>query len=265
MRNHPVYGISAPEKGWVPAPRYLLRRHRVLELLDPLARGRLLEIGCGAGALLHDLSRMGFLAEAVEISPAAQCLAWYINRDNPHVTIHHAIQNNWDKKFDYVLAFEVLEHIKDDIGALKQWSCWLKPGGYLLLSVPAHPKRWNATDEWAGHLRRYERAGLREILEQAGFIIVHMEVYGFPLAAILEPIRAQYHGKQLKRNVLGRSGGDQHPFTERSGVDRALEKRLYPLQAHWVGTKIMQLFCALQGIFSNTEWGNGLLALCTKI
>ena len=52
MEIHPVYGISFPERGWVPAPRYLLRRDRVLRLLARLPVGRLLEIGCGSGALL---------------------------------------------------------------------------------------------------------------------------------------------------------------------------------------------------------------------
>jgi len=264
MIKHPVYGISAPEKGWVPAPRYVLRRDRVLKLLEPFPRGQLLEIGCGAGALLHDLSSMGFLVEAVEISSSARAIARYINQGSPRVIIHQNIQNNWKRTFDYILAFEVLEHIEDDTSALKDWWRWLKPAGHLLMSAPAHPKRWNATDQWAGHYRRYERSGLEWILEQAGFHVVHTECYGFPLANLIEPFRARYHAQQLKRQGLMQSNDNQGTYSKHSGVERSLETKLYPVQAHWLGTKAMQFFCYLQGIFSGTDWGNGLLVLCKK-
>ncbi len=237
----------------------------MLNLLDPFPRGRLLEIGCGAGALLHDLSCMGFLVDAVEISPIALDIAHYINKDNPCITIHQNIRHNWNRAFNYILAFEVLEHIEDDIGALKQWWALLKPDGHLLLSVPAHPTRWNATDEWAGHFRRYGRVGLKGLLEQAGFDIVQIDCYGFPLANIIEPIRARYHAKELKRQLYIRNKDDQRSaHSHRSGVERSLERRLYPVQANWLGTKVMQFFCVLQGIFSKTDLGNGFLALGKK-
>jgi len=265
MENHPVYGISAPEKGWVPSPSYLLRRKRVLKLLDPFPRGRLLEIGCGAGALLHDLSCMGFLVEAAEISSAALDVAHYINQNDPRVTIHHYIHRTWNREFNYILALEVLEHIDDDLSALEHWRGWLKPEGYLLISVPAHPERWNASDEWAGHIRRYDREGLRCILDKAGFEILHIECYGFPLANIIGPIRAQYHAKQLKRqSYIGNRDDQRADHSQRSGVERSMEKRLYPLQANWLGTKMIQLFCALQGIFLDTDLGNGFVVLCRK-
>jgi len=264
LNNHPVYGISAPEKDWVPSPRYLLRRNRILNFLEPLPRGNLLEIGCGAGVLLHDLSCMGFLVEAFEISSSALELAYYINQSNPRVTIHRNFQNDWVMKFNYILSFEVLEHIEDDLGALKVWNRCLRPNGFLLISVPAHPSKWNATDEWAGHFRRYERNNLKVLLEQGGFEIVRMECYGFPLASIIEPIRAFYHAKQIKSRLHSGNKYDQHARTDRSAVERNLEKKLFPLQASWLGTKVMQFFCKIQNIFSDTNLGNGFLALCKK-
>jgi len=264
MIKHPLYGISAPEKGWVPAPRYVLRRDRVLKLLRHLARGRLLEIGCGAGALLYDLSSMGFSVEAVETSPAAREIACYINQGDPRVTIHREIQKHWEETFDYILAFEVLEHIEDDVSALREWWNCLKFSGYMLLSVPAHPERWNATDQWAGHIRRYERAGLERILEQAGFQVIHTECYGFPLANLIEPFRALYHRRQLKRWKLFHDNEYEGSHDDRSGTERALETQLYGLQSNWFGTKTMQFFCRLQGMFSDTDWGNGFLTLCQK-
>lgn len=265
MKNHRFYGISAFEKGWVPAPSYLLRRNRVLNLLDPFPRGRVLEIGCGAGALLHDLSCMGFWVEALEISPTALNVAHYINQNNSHVTIHQNIQHNWNRTFDYILAFEVLEHIEDDLGALEQWSKWLKRSGRLLLSVPAHPERWSASDVWAGHYRRYERHSLNDVLRKAGFCIEHIECYGFPLANIIEPIRALHHAKQLRSRLHGGTSQQQRSVgSQISGISRSLEMKLYPIQSCSLGVSIMKFFCFLQDVFAATDLGNGYLVLARK-
>jgi SAM-dependent methyltransferase len=207
---------------------------------------------------------MGFFVEAVETSSAAREIALNINQGNPLVTIHREIQHDWRDTFDYILAFEVLEHIEDDISALREWWNYLKFSGYMLLSVPAHPERWNATDEWAGHLRRYERKGLKRILEQAGFDIVHLECYGFPLANLIEPFRALYHRQQLGQQKPTQNDEYQGSRDDCSGIERSLEKRLYPLQANWLGTKAMQFFGRLQGMFSEIDWGNGFLTLCKK-
>jgi len=265
MRKHPVFGLSAPEKGWVPAPRYLLRRSRFLKLVTPLPRGSILEIGCGAGALLSDLSQLGFTCCALETSPAAFALATYVNQGSSSVKIYQQARNDWRGTFDIVVALEVLEHIEDDHAALVQWSSWLKPQGCIIISVPAHPRRWNASDVWAGHFRRYERFALQEKLEQVGFRVRHLECYGYPLANIIDPIRA-YHHKRLahqhqQRATLARQRSEN---TARSGVERSLENKLYPLQASWIGTKMMQMFFFLEEMFANTDLGNGYLALAQR-
>lgn len=264
LNYHPFYGISAPEIGWVPAPRYSLRRQRALRLLEPLPCGRLLEIGCGSGALLYDLSRLGFTCDALETSTAAIEVAHYVNNARQGVRIYRHVQVDWYGAFDYVAAFEVLEHIEDDLGALRQWSKWLKHGGHLLLSVPAHPKRWNATDVWAGHFRRYEREGFKDILRKTGFLISHMECYGFPLANIIEPIRALHHAKQLRSRSYNGTSQERRVGSDLSGINRSLEMKLYPLQVCRLGVRIMKFFCFLQDVFAGTDLGNGYLVLAIK-
>jgi SAM-dependent methyltransferase len=260
MYDHPVYGISAAERGWVPGPSYLLRRQRILSILAGLHAGRLLEIGCGAGTLLHDIARRGFAVSALEPCAEARELARYINHDMPGLSIVAAEQDGWQGSFDYVFAFEVLEHIADDAAALKKWSSWLNPGGKLLLSVPAHPERWCASDDWAGHCRRYTRHGLMDLLQSCGFATQAVECYGFPLANLIEPLRACYHGRQLRRRAVR----DQSDYSFRSGIERSLETKLYPLQASWAGTLCMRFFFALQTLFLNTRLGTGFIALCTR-
>lgn len=265
MKYHPVYGFSALEKGWVPAPRYLLRRNRILKIFTSFKRGRILEVGSGAGALLNDLSRLGFSCAAVETSPEAYELAAYINRDNMDVKIYREVQSGWQSGFDVCMALEVLEHIEDDQEALKQWAAFIKPGGRLILSVPAHQKRWSDRDVWAGHFRRYERDGLKKLLEKTGFSIDHIESYGFPLANIIEPIRIYFTSKKLNKNsAINGKSKTKASHTARSGVERPLETRLFRLQASWIGTKIMQASFLLQGLFAGTDLGNGYIVVARR-
>jgi SAM-dependent methyltransferase len=265
VEHHPLYGVAVPAKGWVPAPRYLLRRARILSLLDGQERERLLEVGCGAGALLFDLAERGFPCEALETSVAAFELAAELHRDSPLVTIHHREDAAWAEAFDYVLAFEVLEHIEDDSAALACWRSWLKPDGYLMLSVPAHPGMWNAHDVWAGHYRRYERSGLASLLEQAGFQVEKFECYGFPLANFIEPIRAFLRGRELKRKRRNQHDPqDKAAATEQSGVSRKVETALYPIYSGWFGTNAMRLFFFIQSLFLWSGLGTGYLVLARR-
>src|SRR3546814_16370989 len=100
------------------------------------------------------------------------------------------------------MAFEVLEHIEDDHAALRQWLGWLKPGGILLMSVPAHPSQWNEADVWAGHFRRYRKRELLGLVEENGLVLEHVECMGFPLANITERMQARGIERELK------DGGD---------------------------------------------------------
>jgi SAM-dependent methyltransferase len=259
--RHPVYGIGAPELGWVPAPRYALRRSRVLSLLAGIPPGRALEVGCGAGALLADLADLGWACEALEPADAARALAGRINQDRPQMRISPAPREDWEQAFDLVLAFEVLEHLEDDAGALRQWRRWLRSGGRLMLSVPARQARWNATDDWAGHLRRYERPDLLALLAATGLTAERHECYGFPLSNVTEAIRSRILGRQIRR-----AGGSPAPAaaTERSGTDRGFESRLYPLQASPAGVAFFRLCSWLQDRFLGRELGTGYLVLARR-
>ena len=262
MEIHRNYGVVAPEKGWVPSPRYLLRRARLLEQARQWPKGaRVLELGCGAGALTYELSRAGFDCTAVEHSPAAAAIAADINR-GPNAADIRTEAEDWNAAFDYLVALEVLEHIEDDHAALASWRQWLRPGGQMLLSVPAHPSRWNAADEWAGHVRRYRRQQLRDVLEGAGMRVEAIECYGFPLANVLEPIRAAKCARELAREARG--GDDRAARTASSGVERATETRLFPLYSGWAGSQAMRLFCATQRLFLDTDLGNGFLAVARR-
>ncbi len=77
------------------------------------------------------------------------------------------------RTFDTIVCMNVLEHIEDDRGTLKRFSSMLKPGGKLVLVVPAYMWLFNPLDSNDGHFRRYERAELVEKMKTAGFDVIH--------------------------------------------------------------------------------------------
>lgn len=262
MRYHDLYGPSIPELGWVPSPSYLLRRDRILRLLDAIGPCDILEIGCGAGALLHELTGKGFKCTALEASMAALNIARHANADS-NAVITDKPDDSWKGRFDCLMAFEVLEHIEHDKDALRQWRQWLKPGGILLLSVPAHMSQWTASDEWAGHYRRYERTAFEALLtDECGFVIEHFESYGSPLANVIDPIRARVHARQLLRR---RQDGcdDMDANSSKSGVERSVETRLYPYLCSLPGRILMRGSFLAQGVLGRMGIGKGYL-LCAR-
>lgn len=76
-----------------------------------------------------------------------------------------------------VCAFDVLEHLEDDAGALQSWRQILEPGGWLVLTVPAYPLLWSRHDEANRHYRRYDATTLRVALVASGFVPVRLTYF----------------------------------------------------------------------------------------
>lgn len=264
MVDDALFGPAFPELGWVPAPRYLMRRSRIVEFVRELPPGRLLEAGPGAGTLLLEFAKRGFECEALELSNEARSLAGrVIAASGQPVRIHERAQDGWQGAFDYMFAFEVLEHIEDDVGALASWRSWLRPGGTLLLSVPARMKLWSSRDEWAGHFRRYEREQLLQLLKVSGFEVVSFECYGFPLTSVTDAINA----KLCRKRILRRQDAQQDERrmnSDRSGIDRRIELRVYPLLKSWPGRLAMRMAITLQRLFLERDWGSGYVLRARK-
>jgi SAM-dependent methyltransferase len=162
-----------------------------------------------------------------------------------------------DALFDLVLAFEVLEHIEDEQAALQRFGARIRPGGHLLLSVPAHHRRWGPHDVWAGHVRRYEREELAARLREAGLAVEFVWSYGFPLANWVEPLRERVAARRNPSETQ-MSAAER---TARSGVERS---RLERLAGRLVEGPLIAPFCWLQLAFLERDWGNGYLALARR-
>ncbi len=80
--------------------------------------------------------------------------------------------------FDLVCALDIVEHVDDDDGALSEISRVAKSGGVVLISIPLHPSRWTALDDFVGHKRRYEPDRLLAKLAQHRLTIERSAVFG---------------------------------------------------------------------------------------
>jgi len=80
--------------------------------------------------------------------------------------------------FDLVTAFDVIEHVADDEQVFAELTRVLKPDGRLVFSVPLYPARWTKFDDFVGHARRYEPAGLQALLARHGLIVERSAVFG---------------------------------------------------------------------------------------
>lgn len=259
MITDATLGPSAPEQGWVPAPRYLLRRALILRELRTIRPCETLEIGPGAGMLLHELDARGFRCSALEMSEAARniadTLATEAGRD---IRFAEHPQPDWHGRFGLAMAFEVLEHIEHDLDALREWRSWLHPGGTLLLSVPCHMRKWNPSDVWAGHFRRYERAQLTDLVQAAGFEVERVLCYGFPLANLAEKIRARSYAPEVNEDADTTAQG-KHDNSARSGIDRRHVMKWFPLLSSPLGKLAIRSAELTQRPFLGAELGNGYL------
>jgi SAM-dependent methyltransferase len=254
-----MLGPRAPALGWVPAPRYLMRRARIQALMHGISGGNLLEIGPGVGALLLENAKLGFECEALETSSEARQLALKLVANSGYpIVIHDAPDSSWKDRFDVIFAFEVLEHIDDDLAALAQWTSWLKPGGHLLLSVPAHMRLWTARDEWAGHMRRYEREPLKAVFAAAGLSIEKFECYGFPLTNLSEWVSSPLFARKIHRDGAD-SREDRKRNNDRSGIDRSPDLKLFPLLNSLPGKLALRTFFMIQTMFLNMDIGTGYI------
>jgi SAM-dependent methyltransferase len=162
----------------------VVRRH--VRALQPTT---LLEFGCGIGGFG---ARFATMADYTGVEPDA--ISYAIARDRIEGLGGTVLNGNnrvlpEGATFDLVCAFEVLEHIEDDKGALDAWSRYVASGGHLMLSVPAWPDRFGPLDDQAGHLRRYMPGDMHDLLVGLGLTDVHIELIGWPVGYLLEAAR----------------------------------------------------------------------------
>lgn len=171
---------------WYRARREVLRAliERRMTLPDP-DEARILEVGCGTGHNFQMLRHFGRL-DGLELDAAARAIAsqrlGHAVMDSPLPQLSGVPMG----AYDLIAMLDVLEHIDDDKAALASLMRRLRPGGRILLTVPAHPWMWSAHDVVNHHKRRYTRRTLAAVVAEAGLKLEMVSWFNsllFPLAA----------------------------------------------------------------------------------
>jgi SAM-dependent methyltransferase len=191
-------------------PRHDYRESLILRRLLPALPGpQVLNAGAGAGSLTLKLVEAGL--EVTSVDASAELCDWVrealqasgVEGEHPVMCGDLERLDLPDEAFDGAVCAEVLEHLDDDAAALGELARVLRPGGLLVVSVPANPYRYDWTDQWAGHRRRYTVEGLRRRLEDAGFFAPEVAGWGFPLTGLYH---RQVYRRALRRRVEAGAG-----------------------------------------------------------
>lgn len=190
---------------------FVARRRIVLDVLrrqlGPQQRPlRCLDIGCGAGGMLAELTKLG---EAVGVDPTPFMVERAAARTGMRV-LHGWLPDHVPVErgaWDVVTLLDVLEHIDDDAASLRTIAEILRPGGVCVITVPALMLLWSRHDEANGHRRRYHRRELLGRLTAAGFEVQRISYFNTllfpPIAAVrlLGRLRSRGSAIDLKPHV----------------------------------------------------------------
>lgn len=153
---------------------FVARRHLILTLLGTHypqdGRLQILDIGCGTGAMLDELAAFGTVVGA-DFSPEALqfCVARGVGAELARADVRRLPFA--DASFDVVTAMDIVEHIDDDKAAACEIFRVLRPGGRLLVTVPAFPSLWSEHDEALHHFRRYTVPRLKDLFQRVGLTV----------------------------------------------------------------------------------------------
>jgi SAM-dependent methyltransferase len=187
---------SDEEHWWYRGRRRVLRA--VLDRLPLAPDARLLDAGCGSGRTLDELARYGRVS-GVDLSAAAVDAARRRGHDDVHVARIEDLPFP-DGTFDVVTCLDVIEHTPDDRASLAELRRVTRPGGLMLVTVPAYQALWSQHDEVNLHFRRYDRSSLRAASLAAGWDVVGDTHFNGLLLAPAAAVRLAQRGRRAHRH-----------------------------------------------------------------
>lgn len=156
--------------------------------------GLVVDLGCGTGGFLHYLTQSGGLssAQVLGIEPDQRAASIAMKRGLPvrQVAPEDITAAQIPRAADVVSLLDVLEHIEDAPAALQQFRKLVRPGGYIVILVPAHMALWSEWDVRLGHKRRYSKAMLKAHLIEGGWKPVQLR-YLFSAMTLPGLVRAK--------------------------------------------------------------------------
>lgn len=172
-------------------------RHHV----RPSSRAKILNVGCGTGGTLPVLEKYGNVTN-VDVSPEA--IKYMRKNGYKVIKVQDFLLPFKDREFDVVVAFDVLEHIKEHEEALSEWSRVLKKNGAILFTVPAYQWLWSDHDVSLHHHRRYTKKLIRRIKPASVSINRSSYFISFSLPMVV--------GFRFLNKVLGRKSDSETSY-----------------------------------------------------
>jgi SAM-dependent methyltransferase len=193
---------------------------------------RALDLGCGAGLNLERLSKY---AVTTGTDYYEEALRFCRRRGFTRLCKADAANLPFEpESFDIVTALDVIEHLDDDRVALRELWRVMRPGGVLIVSVPAYRFLWTYWDDILGHRRRYTTGMMRDAVSSAGFRVRQLS---YSNALILMPAVLVRIGKSLLLRASSRNGEQREPGSDFIEVPGPLNNALvgyYKLEAAWL-------------------------------
>lgn len=238
-------------------PKLILRESCVHDISKSWPPGRFVEMGAGTGHMTRIFLDRGFSGACHDLGDdSRQMMRESLAYAGERMIVVDELNTLPESSFDYLLAFEVLEHIEHDADVLRQWVRHLRPGGRILVSVPAHQRKYGRSDQLVGHVRRYEKAALHALLASAGFEDIRIVNYGFPIT-------------ELTRRLSNRIVRDDHSYEGLSPEQRSIRSAQAKPKAinrvlGMVSGNLFLPFRTVQRWFYRLDLGDGYVACGVK-
>jgi SAM-dependent methyltransferase len=202
---------------------------RIQRLLGRKKEARILNAGVATGATTEMLSKYGIVTS---LEYDSDCCDFLRTRLGMEVTCGSLTNLPYeDDSFDLVCAFDVIEHIEDDLAALREIRRVLKPKGKYCITVPAYQFLWSEHDEINHHFRRYTKKMLNRRIKEAPLAIDYSGYFNFWLFPPIAGVRL-LHRLTSKKNTSEAPKSDFQRMNRQSFADRVFkgifrsEKRL---------------------------------------
>lgn len=173
---------------------YRAKLAAILRAIDDVPPSRVLDVGAGSGFFARSLLEVGRAERAICVDPGYAADRDELVAGRP--LLYRRALEEQDSDATLVMMMDVLEHVEDDVGLLREYVDRIPSGGHVVVTVPAFGWLWSGHDVFLEHHRRYSVSGLEKVLRSAGLKIEFASYY---YGAIL-PIAA---GFRLGRRLLG--------------------------------------------------------------
>ncbi|WP_284320909.1 class I SAM-dependent methyltransferase [Dyella acidisoli] len=215
--------------------------------------GRFIEMGAGTGHMTRIFLERGFFGASHDLGrDSRQMMRENLSFAQERMVVVDRLSELADESFDYLFAFEVLEHIEKDREVMREWIRYLKPGGRVLISVPAHQRKFGRSDELVGHVRRYEKGELRTLLMSAGVADIHIVNYGFPVT--------EFTRRLSNRLIKNDQSYDDMTPEQRSVRSAQTKPAIINKALSLISGDLFVPFCFVQRWFYQYDLGDGYVA-----